>query len=382
MELPRRSERIPIMELSTLKDTELFDLLRALAAQERKAAADLLACMAEIERRGAAAKTRYGTLFAYCVEELGLSEETAYRRTRSVRVASRFPETYKLLREGRVNFTTLAIVEPHICRDPGLLRRIDGKNRRQVEKIVAESIVRTDDASVSGKARLAIPDSVRFVAIRPDQGAVDPATPDLFAKLDAKDPQRDDPPAAAVGAYVGAEFRFIASEPFAAAIEKLKAILWHKFPNGRLEDVLFEAVGEFLSRRDPARPRRSVPRKQSQPRTRRPPAAVERQVRVRDGTAAPSSPRTARCARPAVSSSTTSCRGPWAGRPTNRPTCGCFAARTTRPKRGACWARSGSEPGVIQLGLRRRDRLGRPVAPGRRLRGRARVLLPVRSESA
>src|SRR5579885_925380 len=67
------------------------------------------------------------------------------------------------------------------------------------------------------------------------------------------------------------------------AVERLRALLWRKFPHGRLEDVLFEAVNEFLARRDPARPRRLAPAKTPDPRARRPPASIERAVRLRDG---------------------------------------------------------------------------------------------------
>jgi hypothetical protein len=81
------------------------------------------------------------------------------------------------------------------------------------------------------------------------------------------------------------EFRFAAGPRFVGAVERLRALLWHKHPEGRLEDLLYEAAIDFIARRDPARePKRSAAL--SAPsrfrRSRRIPAAVRREVWRRD----------------------------------------------------------------------------------------------------
>lgn len=273
------------MDLSVLSRDELLARLKRLAIAERRCVAEMLACMAEIDRRHVLDACACPSLFDYCVKELKMTEDSAYRRLRAVRVAIRFPETYSLVREGLVSATTLALIEPHLRRDSSLLHRIAGKNRREVERIVAETVAASVDAASVEHVPPAPPDSIRFIPVRgtgaPSENS---SSLDLFpAANDAAPAESMRVMASTVQAYVAAEFRFVASEAFAAAIEKLRAALWHKFPNGRLEDVLFEAVSEFLDRRDPGRPRRQTGPKPADLRARRAPASVQRQVRLRDG---------------------------------------------------------------------------------------------------
>ncbi len=82
------------------------------------------------------------------------------------------------------------------------------------------------------------------------------------------------------------EFRFAAGPRFVDVVERLRAMLWHKHPEGRLEDLLYEAASDFLARRDPSRePSRKVRRHEPSGRrgTRRIPAEVRREVWRRDG---------------------------------------------------------------------------------------------------
>ncbi len=220
------------------------------------------------------------TLFAYCIGELRMSSGTAYRRVRSVRVAEALPEVYALLREGSVNFTTLALIEPHIVANPSLLQKIRGKTTREVEGIVAE---------VAASERPRKPDSIRPIvgtsrtSAEPRQEKLFAGQPTLPAAAEANTGSLDVVATPASPPEVRSDIRFEAGEAFVRAVSRLRALLWHKYPEGRMEDLLLEAVGEFLSRRDPARPRRPAPERPADPRARRPPAAVEREVRLRDG---------------------------------------------------------------------------------------------------
>lgn len=258
------------MNFSQLSDASLLAELGRLVAQEREDVALVVACMAELEGRGALGKTATPDLFSYCVKVLRMTEDTAYRRVRSVAVVRRRVEALSFLRSGDVSLTTLALIEPHLAARPRLLEEIKGKSKREVEKIVAQAgepvIERPDRIRI---VKLSIPDSASQARL--------PVAMPLFAPTEAPMPTPPTQSALAV------EVRFTAAEEFLSKIELMKALLWHKHPAGRLADLLEEAVSEYIERRNPARLRKPAVARSTTQRSRHIPAAVRRQVRLRDG---------------------------------------------------------------------------------------------------
>src|SRR5258708_10846483 len=86
--------------LSHLSDPELIRSLATLLAQERTATAAVLAHIAEVDARRLYVPAGYPSMYAYCVEELRLSEDAAFRRIRAARAARRFPSLLELVAEG------------------------------------------------------------------------------------------------------------------------------------------------------------------------------------------------------------------------------------------------------------------------------------------
>src|ERR1700752_2079029 len=74
-----------------LPDDELLARTKTLAGRERGTTAELIAHLAEVETRYLHLAAAYGSLFAYCREELLLSEHEAYNRIEAARAARRFP---------------------------------------------------------------------------------------------------------------------------------------------------------------------------------------------------------------------------------------------------------------------------------------------------
>ena len=70
------------------------------AANERGSTADLLADLAEIDVRRFFLAMGYPSLFAYCVAELKLSADAAYKRIKVARAARRFPVIFEAVADG------------------------------------------------------------------------------------------------------------------------------------------------------------------------------------------------------------------------------------------------------------------------------------------
>ena len=97
--------------LSHLAADELLRDLTALIAKDRATTAELLAHLAEADSRQLFVPLGYPTMFAYCVGKLGFSEDVAFKRIRSARVARKFPDVFGAVAEGRLHVA--ALVLPH-----------------------------------------------------------------------------------------------------------------------------------------------------------------------------------------------------------------------------------------------------------------------------
>src|SRR5262249_34906996 len=73
------------------------------AVSERGSTADLLADLAEIDVRRFYVAMAYPSLFAYCMAELKLSADAAYKRIKVARAARRFPVIFDAVADGRLN---------------------------------------------------------------------------------------------------------------------------------------------------------------------------------------------------------------------------------------------------------------------------------------
>jgi hypothetical protein len=267
------------MDYRSFSNAALLARLRELAVRERNSVSDFVACLAEADRRAEAILNEgYPSLFDFCVRDLKLAESTAYQRVKAAKLARIRPEILSLLADGAINLSGLCLIAPRLEEHPALLLRIVGKTKREIEALVASL----------GVPREA-PDRMRPLA---------PAVPakreeSLFCAPPSRDAAHDTPPPPSAPARAEdipsfeprMEFRFAAGPRFVEVVERLRALLWHKHPEGRLEDLLYEAASDFLARRDPARQtERAVGRRApaQRRRSRRIPAAVRRAVWRRD----------------------------------------------------------------------------------------------------
>ena len=77
---------IHVDSLASIPDDELFAGVERLTAKSNAALADLLAHLGEVERRGIHRLRACASLYTYCVYELRMSEDAAYRRSKAARL--------------------------------------------------------------------------------------------------------------------------------------------------------------------------------------------------------------------------------------------------------------------------------------------------------
>src|SRR6187551_1290663 len=154
-----------------LGNSELLAGLSELARQSNVLTAQLLAHLVELEERKLHLELGFSSLFAYCVEALGMSEGTAGRRVTASRVCRRFPEVFERVARGELHLCALCALAPHLSSENSaeLFEASKGKTRRQVEELLAARFPRPD-----------VREQIRRLPTRASLTAV-PSEPDLLS---------------------------------------------------------------------------------------------------------------------------------------------------------------------------------------------------------
>lgn len=239
------------MDLTLLPDADLLRRTEDLAVRGRGTEADLVAHLGEIDRRRLNPGDAYRSLFEYCVYRLKMSEGAAYRRIRAARTCREHPAALDMLRDGRLSLEGLALLHGAARADDfaDLLRRCSGASTRRIEALMADRETEEPQRDV-----------IRFVGGAPPAAAARGAEDTLFSPT--MEPSRlAAPPAGPIPATPSeapppaprhrVRLAFTADHRFYVALEKARALLRHKYPDGRLEGVLFDALKALLDRKDP-----------------------------------------------------------------------------------------------------------------------------------
>ena len=124
-----------------LSDQDLLARIPVLAGREREATTELVAHLAALDTRPALyAAKGYGSLFRYCTQALGLSEDAACNRVEVARACRRFPVILDLLASGSVTQTSVRLLAKYLTAEnhQAVLARASGRNRHAIEALVAE----------------------------------------------------------------------------------------------------------------------------------------------------------------------------------------------------------------------------------------------------
>ncbi len=264
--------------LSHLSDPELIRGLSSAVAQHHAATATLLAYIAETDDRRLYIPAGYPSMYAYCVEELHLSEDAAYKRIRAARTARDFPAVFDAVADGRLSLSAVVLLTP--CLTVGnaaeLLAAAAHKTRAGIEALIAERFPRSE---ALGLVTAMPPSACRAddqLAPGPVESHASQLVPErvpCLSKVTPVAPERFD-----IHLTVGRSTR--------DKLQRAQELLGHALPSGDLGEVLdraLDALIERLERRKfaaTARPRQGA-RPSANPR--HIPAAVKRAVWARDG---------------------------------------------------------------------------------------------------
>lgn len=231
------SSPVDNLGLQRLSNRELLARTEWLAKVQRRAACDLVLHIAEIDRRKAALEEGYTSTFDYCAQRLRHSEGAAYRLIRAARSVRALPAIEAYLRDGSLSLESVALIHPFLDEDDAAQLVLSCRRlpTRAVEALLA-------------RRKTAPPrrDSIRHIGMERRTTPIggDTATgTDFNLELQAEPPARKD-------ARALVQFSFIADEAFEARLRRAKLVLLHKYPEGRLEDVLSDALEALLDRRD------------------------------------------------------------------------------------------------------------------------------------
>jgi hypothetical protein len=121
----------PSSALESLSSADLLSATREIVEKSRGLEAELLLHLGEVDERKLYLECAFPSMFAFCVEELGFSEDAAYARITVARAARRLPAVVEAVRSGQVHLTGLRMLVPHLTDQN--LREILAQAAGQVE---------------------------------------------------------------------------------------------------------------------------------------------------------------------------------------------------------------------------------------------------------
>jgi hypothetical protein len=262
--------------LAFIPDDELFATVQRLTARSNIALADLLAHLGEVERRGIHRKRACASLYTYCIYELRMSEDAAFRRSKAARLVREYPELRDAIAKGEIHLTGVLIIGPYLGGDrhAEILRRARFRSKRELARLIAEidpkpevpALVEPIGPAPSGAATheafveaLTGPVRELLPGRRPEDWMevnADVASPpyDSAAEpTDVAEPQRP----------LRYKVQFTASQEFVELLDETRDLLGHENPRPALPDIQLRAlralVKELRSRRRAATGRLQPP---------------------------------------------------------------------------------------------------------------------------
>jgi 5-methylcytosine-specific restriction endonuclease McrA len=142
-----------LVDLSRFTDEELLSGVRSIAGEERRATANLVAYLGEVEVRRLHLEAGFPSMFAFCTGELGMSENEAFRRLLAARLGRRFPVIHSLLASGALHLSALELLREHLTEEnhADLLEAVSGRSKSEILAVLAARFPKADVASTIRK---------------------------------------------------------------------------------------------------------------------------------------------------------------------------------------------------------------------------------------
>jgi hypothetical protein len=219
------------MKVTNLSDAQLLDSLKTLCGQGRVLLARLLAHLVEVEERRLHLEAACPSMFQFCVQRLGMSEDEACRRIQVARLARRFPELLVRIERGDLTLSTIALLQDALTEVnyEELVEAAAGKTKAEVQALLAKRSPRPD-----------VPAAITPISMQP-------ATPTL-------DVARVRAPGAAAGPQLlplsttRHKVQFTASDELRSKLERAQDLMRHANADGDLAVVVERAMDLLLDK--------------------------------------------------------------------------------------------------------------------------------------
>ncbi|MHB8876010.1 MAG: hypothetical protein ACYC8T_20160, partial [Myxococcaceae bacterium] len=239
------------IDTSRLTDSELLNSTRELLRRSCAIDADFLEHLGEIDDRKLYLARAFPSLFAFCVQELGLSEDAASNRITVARLARRFPAVLDAHRSGKVHLAGLRLLAPLFteANHRELLAQATGKSRRQLEELVArlaprpqvpDTIRKLPQRVVPAPARLPVPPMTEALASAPPT-----AQPPLSLALSTVAAPRPSVQPLSADTY---KIQFTASRPLKDKVQQARDLLRHQVRDGDLATIIDQALDLLIAK--------------------------------------------------------------------------------------------------------------------------------------
>jgi hypothetical protein len=219
--------------LQSLSSADLLTATRDLVRRSRGVEAELLVHLGEIDERKLYLDCAFPSMFAFCVGELGFSEDAAYNRITVARAGRRLPGVVEAVRSGQVHLAGLRLLVPHLTagNHHGLLAEAAGKSKRAIEELVARLAPQPP-----------VPALIRKL---PERLSVAPAVPPSFeaAAPPALLPRREEHrPVIAPLSEETFRIQFTASRALRDKLRQAEDLMRHRVPDGDLATIVDRAL--------------------------------------------------------------------------------------------------------------------------------------------
>lgn len=250
-------------KLDHLSHSQLIESLKKVMRVRRRALAELIAHLAEVEERRLHLEAAHGSMFDYCVARLGMSEDEACRRIDLARLARSYPALYPLLASGEITLSVALVLKPILspANHDELFLAARGKSIREARELVAMHAPRPDvPSSVRKLPERRVPEGVASSLLPPSQSAPRlelskasvetarpapvpvrmPSAPQQQSRIEPLAPQR----------Y---KIQFTADKTVKDQLEQARDLLRHAIPSGDFGAILARAlellIADLLRRR-------------------------------------------------------------------------------------------------------------------------------------
>ncbi len=282
--------------VESLSSSDLLSATRELVHKSRGVDAELLVYLGEIDERRLYLDRAFSSMFAFCVGELGFSEDAAYSRIHLARAARRLPVILEVVRSGQVHLTGLRLLAPHLTTDnqSKVLAEAAGKSKREIEELVARvspqpsvpTVVRKLPDCPTQEAQASAAFSFGAMPVGPPESSAAFA----LAPPRAPAPRRDE--RRAVIAPLAEEtfkFQFTASRACRDKLRQAQDLLRHRVPDGDLGTIFEKALDLLIEQVKKERfatgrkARQAANQETDELCSRHIPDAIKREVFERDG---------------------------------------------------------------------------------------------------